>query len=117
MFSLAFLQHSFLKTYIESSQCRKLLWWRHTMASSSSVSWSLTSSLQATNQNPPWKNLLPSFSESFISSGKQGGGATVLREGHNTVTREACIPTSLNVTNLGKAAVLHFASPHAKLSL
>jgi hypothetical protein len=28
--------------------------------------------------------------ESFISSGKQGGGATVLGEGPDTVTRETC---------------------------
>jgi hypothetical protein len=62
----------------------------------------------AANQNPPSKNLVSSFSKSFISSSKQGGGATVLREGHNIVTRETCIPTSLNVNNLGKAAV--FAS-------
>jgi hypothetical protein len=69
----------------------------------------------AANQNPPSKNLpsiphqnnlLSSFSKSFISSGKQGGGATVLREGCDTVTRETCIPT---VNNLGKAAVLLFA--------
>jgi hypothetical protein len=33
-----------------------------------------------------------------------------LGEGHDIVTRETCIPTSLNVNNLGKAAVLHFAS-------
>jgi hypothetical protein len=30
-------------------------------------------------------------------------------EGHDTVTRETCLPTSLNINNLGKAAVLHFA--------
>jgi hypothetical protein len=61
-------------------------------------------------------------SESFISSGKQGGGATVLPEGRDIVTRETyIIPTSLNINNLGKAAVLHFALfcswGHAKLSL
>jgi hypothetical protein len=63
---------------------------------------------------------MSSFSESCISSGKQGGGATVLGEGRDIVTRETCIPTSLNVNNLGKAAVLHFALfcgwGHAKLS-
>jgi hypothetical protein len=53
---------------------------------------------------------MSSFSESFLSSGKQGGGATVLGEGRDTVTRETCIPTSMNVNNLGKVAVLHFAS-------
>jgi hypothetical protein len=53
------------------------------------------------------KNPASPISESFISSGKQGGGATVLRKGCDTVTRETCDPASLNV--LGKAAVLHFA--------
>jgi hypothetical protein len=53
---------------------------------------------------------MSSFSESFIFSGKQGGGAAVLREVCDIVTRETCIPTSLNVNNLGKVAVLHFAS-------
>jgi hypothetical protein len=52
---------------------------------------------------------------------KQGGRATVLGEGGDTVTRETCVPTSLNLNNLGKAAVLHFALfcgwGHAKLSL
>jgi hypothetical protein len=50
-----------------------------------------------------------SFRESFIYSGKQGGGATVLREGCDIVTRETCIPTSLNVNILGNPTVLHFA--------
>jgi hypothetical protein len=31
--------------------------------------------------SPPSKNLASSFRESFISSGKQGGGAIVLGEG------------------------------------
>jgi hypothetical protein len=47
------------------------------------------------------------FRESFISSGKQGGGATILWERHDIETRENCIPGSLNTNNLGKAAVLH----------
>jgi hypothetical protein len=51
------------------------------------------------------------FSESFASSGKQEGGATVLWEGHDIVTKETCFPASLNVNNLGKAAMLHFVSP------
>jgi hypothetical protein len=46
------------------------------------------------NQNPPSKNLLSSFSESFTSSGKQGGGAPVLKEGCDIVTGETCVPTS-----------------------
>jgi hypothetical protein len=49
------------------------------------------------NQSPSKKQTpASSFSESFIASGKQGGGATVLGEGHDIVTRETCIPTSLN---------------------
>jgi hypothetical protein len=64
---------------------------------------------------------MSSFSESFISTGKQESGATVLREGRDIVTRETCVPASLNVNNLGKVAVLHFALfccwGHAKLSL
>jgi hypothetical protein len=56
---------------------------------------------QATNQSihsPPEKpsiekplhpkNLTSSFSKSFIASGKQGGGATVFREGRDIVTTE-----------------------------
>jgi hypothetical protein len=46
--------------------------------------------------NPPAKNLASSFRESFISSGKQGGGATLLGEGRDTVTRETCFPTSFS---------------------
>jgi hypothetical protein len=34
----------------------------------------------AANQKSPSKSLASFFSKSFISSGKQGGGATVLRE-------------------------------------
>jgi hypothetical protein len=48
-----------------------------------------------------------SFSESFIPSGKQGGAA-VLREGRDIVTGGTCVPASLNVNNLGEAAILHF---------
>jgi hypothetical protein len=47
-----------------------------------------------------------SFSESFISSSKQGGAA-VLRES-DIVTGETCVPASPNVNNLGEAVVLHF---------
>jgi hypothetical protein len=61
-------------------------------------------------QPPNKKNPSTLFSKSFLSSGKQGGGATVLREGHDIVTGETCVLTSLNVNNLGKAAVMHFAS-------
>jgi hypothetical protein len=64
----------------------------------------------AANQKSPPKNFLSSFRESFIFSGKQGGGTTVLREGRNIVTRETCLPTSLKASNLGKAVMLHFAS-------
>jgi hypothetical protein len=52
------------------------------------------------------KSLMSSFSESFLPSGKQGG-AVVLREWHDIVTGETCIPATLNFNNLGEAAVLH----------
>jgi hypothetical protein len=75
----------------------------------------------AANQNPPSKNLhqkipMSSFSKSFIYSGKQGGGATVLREGRDIVTKGTCVPSSLNLNNLGKAAMLYSAS-HSLLRL
>jgi hypothetical protein len=63
------------------------------------------------------------FSKSFIYSGKQGGGVTVLGEGYDIVTGETCDHYFLNVNILGNAAVLHFALAllcgwgHAKLSL
>jgi hypothetical protein len=44
----------------------------------------------------PIKNPPSSFSKFFISSGKQGGGATVLGEGCDIVTRETCVPTSFS---------------------
>jgi hypothetical protein len=59
---------------------------------------------------PHQKTSMSSFSKSFISSGKQRGGATVLWEGCDIVTRETCIPTSLYVNNLGKATELDSAS-------
>jgi hypothetical protein len=58
----------------------------------------------------PIKKPMFSFNKSFISSGKQGGLATALGEGRDIGTRETCLPTSLNINNLGKAAVLHLAS-------
>jgi hypothetical protein len=58
---------------------------------------------------PPFKSLKSSFSESFISSGKQEGGAIVLGEGHHNVTRGTCVSASLNINNLGKAAELHLS--------
>jgi hypothetical protein len=46
----------------------------------------------------------------FYISGKQGGGAAVLGEGPDIVTtKKPCVPTSLNINNLGKAAVLYLA--------
>jgi hypothetical protein len=36
------------------------------------------------------------------------GGAVVLGEGRDIVTGETCVPVSLNVNNLGEAAVLHY---------
>jgi hypothetical protein len=52
---------------------------------------------------------MSTFKESFIPSGKQGGRAAVPEEGHDTVTRGTCIPASLNINNLGKAAELQLA--------
>jgi hypothetical protein len=61
------------------------------------------------------------FRESFIYSCKQRGGAAVLGEGRDTITQETCDAISLNINNLRKSAVLHFAFlcgwDHAKLSL
>jgi hypothetical protein len=51
-------------------------------------------------KNPHQKTIISSFSESFISSGKQGGRATILSKLH-------CNKRNLN--NLGKTAVMHFA--------
>jgi hypothetical protein len=48
-----------------------------------------------------------SFSRSFINSGKQGG-SVALREGHDILIGETCISASLNINNLGEAAVLLF---------
>jgi hypothetical protein len=81
------------------------------------------SSSQLPHQQPTNQYTKSSFGESFTYSVKQGGGATVLMEGCDIVTRETCNPYSLKVNVLGKAAVLHFALTHfcswgrAKLSL
>jgi hypothetical protein len=48
-----------------------------------------TSHIQKASIHP--KSLTFSFSKSFISSGKQGGGAMVLGVGRDIVTRETCI--------------------------
>jgi hypothetical protein len=53
--------------------CRKLLWQRHTARSSVSGSQSKSPSKNLSLQKT-------SFSKSFVSSGKQEGGATVLWE-------------------------------------
>jgi hypothetical protein len=42
-------------------------------------------------KNPPSKSLASSFRESFISSGKQGGGMMVFGEGCDIVTGETCL--------------------------
>jgi hypothetical protein len=47
------------------------------------------------------KSLVSSLSESFIPSGKQGGGAMVLREGRDIVKEKPVL------NNLGKTAELH----------
>jgi hypothetical protein len=79
--------------------------------------------LQSSNQSPSI-NSQSFFSESFISSGKQGGGATVPREGCDIVTRENCIATPFSEhkqlkKNSCAAFCLHpFCGwGHAKLSL
>jgi hypothetical protein len=43
--------------------------------------------------------------ESFIPNCKQGR-AVVLREGHDIIPGETCVPTSLNINNLGEVGVL-----------
>jgi hypothetical protein len=48
--------------------------------------------------------------ESFVSSGKQGSGAAVLREGRDIVTRDVWVPTSLNVNNLRKSSHAAFCT-------
>jgi hypothetical protein len=63
--------------------------------------------LKAQSKKPQSKSLASSFSESLISSGKQCGTA-VLGERHDIITRETCVPASLNINNLGETAVLHF---------
>jgi hypothetical protein len=63
---------------------------------------------QKTFHQSPIKNPRILLQQSFIYSDKQGGGATVLGEGCDIVTRETSVPTSLKVNNLGKAAVLAF---------
>jgi hypothetical protein len=40
------------------------------------------------------KRLVSSFSKSFIPSDKKGGGAAILREGPDTVTRGTCVSAS-----------------------
>jgi hypothetical protein len=69
---------------------------------------SFNSKSKSPKQKPQSKSLLSSFSETFISSGKQGGAAG-LRERCDIVTGETCVPASLIVVNnLGEAAVPHF---------
>jgi hypothetical protein len=55
----------------------------------------------------PKQKTLHTPSVSLLSSGKQGGAA-VLGEGPYIVTGETCVPSSLNINNLGEASVLHF---------
>jgi hypothetical protein len=54
--------------------------------------------------------------ESSIPKCKQGR-AVVLREGHDIVTRETCVPTSLNINNLGETAVLMLGCAHLGLQM
>jgi hypothetical protein len=57
-------------------------------------------------QKPQDKILGPSFNESFIPSGKQGG-TEVLGKRHDIVTGKTCLPASLKINSL-EAAVLRF---------
>jgi hypothetical protein len=79
---------------------------------------------QPTNEStlrPPIKNPCILLQGVFYIQCKQGGRTTVLREGCDIGTREACVPISLNINNLEKAALLHFVLfcswGHAKFSL
>jgi hypothetical protein len=51
---------------------------------------SVASQSKSPIKKTPSKTLTSSYSKSFISSGKQRGGATVLGEGRDVVTRETC---------------------------
>jgi hypothetical protein len=64
---------------------------------------------KAQSKKPKAKGPQSSFSDSFISRGKQGRAA-VLGEGRGIVTGETFVPTSLNMNNLGESAVLHSSS-------
>jgi hypothetical protein len=59
-------------------------------------------------QKPQSKNPPSSFSESFISSGKQGGAAIPQEQPNNIGTGKTCLLASLKINNLEEAAVLHF---------
>jgi hypothetical protein len=63
--------------------------------------------IAAANQNLSSKQSCISFSESFRSSDKQGGGALVLGERQDSVTRETCLPSS------HRLLIIHF--PHLSL--
>jgi hypothetical protein len=65
-----------------------------------------TSASGSSSSSQPKSPIEKTFSEFFISNGKQGGRATVLGEGRDTVRN---LHSYLG-NNLGKAAVLHSAS-------
>jgi hypothetical protein len=111
---LAFLLSSVAGTV--SNLSLQIVWQKHLRKSSCSASYSrpiLWLGLCQTQPAEYWVQLylcphrlpfptpLPT-SESFISSAKHGGGATVLGEGRDTVPRETYIPAFLNTNNLGK---------------
>jgi hypothetical protein len=62
------------------------------------------------------KDLTSSFRDSFILSSEQGE-TVVLGEECDTVTGETFVPASLNVNNLGKAALLPLPPPWPGLCL
>jgi hypothetical protein len=60
------------------------------------AAFSNTPSKNLSINSPIQKILTSSFRESFVSSVKQGDGATVPGEGHDVVARETCFPTSFS---------------------
>jgi hypothetical protein len=49
-----------------------------------------------------------------MPNGKQGG-TVVLRKGHDFVTGETCVPTSLNVNNLGSCSAAELCQSWPKM--
>jgi hypothetical protein len=100
MFSLTFLQHKPMYKALSAENCSS----------------GDTAASAAANQNPPSKSLVYSFSQSFISSGKQGCGTTVLKGGWHCNERN--LPLCKQLTKSSCAASCTFLRlGHAKLRL